>query len=90
MKKSAVTRKETADFLFALVGGEALSEKQRDAPDCGKADQCIDDTADSGGLSAKKICNHIKTEQAYTAPVETADDGKDKGNAIHNHLLSLL
>ena len=68
-------------FLYSV----ALSEQERDAPQCRETDQCVDDAAECGCLPAEKVRDKVKSEYTDKAPVDAADDGKHQGNSVHDH-----
>ena len=70
--------------LFVAV----LAEKQRDAPQTGNADQCIDHAADDGHLTAAEKCDAVKAENADAAPVQGAHDREDQGESVKKHKLT--
>lgn len=51
-----------------------VPEQQRDAPQSGKAHQCVDDSGKDCGLAAKEESDRIETENADTAPVQGTYD----------------
>ena len=61
------------------------AEEQTDAPQSGQADQRINDPGQDGQLAAAEERYGVKAEQADTAPVQGADDGKRQRDLI-NHL----
>ena len=62
-----------------------FAENERDTPNSGKGDDCVDNSADEGVLSAEKPGNGIELKQPNSSPIQGADDGKDQRNTIHNH-----
>ena len=91
IKNRAVPGNGLSDVLLnAVIIDRIGAKQQRHTPQRRKADQSVDHAADCGGLSAEQPCNDIKTEKSHAAPVNTADNGKDKGYAIHNHGFILL
>ena len=84
-------------FLLSDLARDLLritfTEEQGDTPYCRKRDDGIYDAAEDRILSAKKPCDDIKPKKTDTAPVETADNGKNECNSVeHNEktFLSLL
>ena len=73
-----------------FAGCISFSEEKCDTPDGGKADKSVYNSADSGGLAAKKICYEVEFENADTAPVEAADYQKNQCDSVYNHCRSLL
>ena len=72
-------------FLLCLVHKSA-AEEQGDAPDGGESDEGVDNAADGGGLSAENVGHKVESEKTHETPVESADYGEDKGDAIHKHV----
>ena len=68
---------DAASFLFATDHRSAFAEKHRDAPQTGKANNCIDDSAYNGILAAEDPGYKIKLEQTNQSPVYGADDGNE-------------
>lgn len=62
------------DFPFA--------EQEGYAPDTGDRNQCIEDPADGGTLSAEGPGNDIEAEKADTAPIEGADNYKNQCQSV--------
>ena len=55
----------SSGILFRTGSVSEFSEQQRDAPQSGQTDQCIDDSAKYCTLSTKEPCNQIKLKNAY-------------------------
>ena len=71
----------------------SFAEEKRNTPDSRKRNDRVHDAAEDRILSAKKPCDDIKPKKTDTAPVETADNGKNECNSVeHNEktFLSLL
>ena len=66
--------------LFDII----LPEQQGDAPQSGDAHQCIDDAAPYCQLSTEYGGHAVKAEQADAAPVQSADNDEDQGDAIYD------
>lgn len=66
-----------------------VSEKQGDTPYCRESNNCIDYTADNGGLTAEDPCYDVKTEKSDASPIKTADYRKRKCKLI-KHIISSL
>lgn len=77
-------------LLFSLVGGQRAPKQQRDAPDSRKTHQRIDHPADRCRLTSENVGHEVKAEKSHAAPVQSAYNGQDQGDAIHYHALSLL
>ena len=79
-------------FFISVVVGTAVSvlEQQGYAPERGKTYESVDHAADGRGLSAEYPRNKVKSEQSDASPVNTADDGQYKRDAIYNHGARLL
>ena len=69
-----------------VAGFLALPEQERDAPESGDADQCVDDSAEGRHLSAAQEGHNIEAENSDAAPVQGADNRQDEGNLIDDHL----
>ena len=73
-------------FLCRLLFGHfavlSLPEKERDAPHARQGDDGIDDAADQRILTTADPGDDIKLEEAYAAPVESADNGENERNTI--------
>ena len=63
----------------------SCSENQRDTPDAGKSHDGVNDAAEERVLSATNPCHDVKGKQTDATPVESADNGDDQRNAIHDH-----
>ena len=61
------------------------TEKERDAPNAGKGNQGVDDTAYKSILTAAKPCYYVELKKTDASPVECADDGENKRNSIQDH-----
>ena len=69
--------------LFAI--GDGISAKQEgNTPKTCQTDDCIHDAAEQGTLPAKEPCHQVKLENSHKAPVQTADDGKNQCQRVHN------
>jgi hypothetical protein len=75
---------------LCLIGKRVAAEKQRDAPKRGEADKRVYHSADCRRLSAADPCDDIEFEQADAAPVDAADYGQNKCDAVDYHLQTLL
>ena len=71
--------------LNTLVGSIPLAKQQRDAPKGRQTNQSVNHPADRRCLTAEQKGNQIQPEQAHTAPVQPAHNGKNQGNSIHDH-----
>ena len=68
-------------FAVHLLFNEVIvPEQEGNAPYGGDADECVDDAAQNGALSAEKPCDEIKLENADEAPVDAADNGQQQQN----------
>ena len=76
--------KKTPAFagVFLSVVPVKIAEQKRNAPQTGNTDKRIDDAGKGTGLSAEEKCDTVETEQAYTAPVQRADDHEDQRQFI--------
>ena len=54
--------------VVSVLDERVLAKEQRDAPDAGKTDNGVDDSADSGELSAENPGNDVKAEDPDAAP----------------------
>ena len=70
------TESAAAAFLVRLTDVMHSSEKKGDAPQTGKCDHGIDDSAQNSILTAKDPCYQIKAENAHQAPIDATNDGK--------------
>ena len=59
--------------MHLLFNEVIVSEQEGNAPYGGDADECVDDAAQNGALSAEKPCDEIKLENADEPPVDAAD-----------------
>ena len=76
-------------LILQLLKALAGAEDQRDTPNACQCNDGIDDTAEQRGLSAADPSHNVKLEQTDTTPVQSAQDGKNQRNAIHNHSKTL-
>lgn len=60
-----------------------VPEKKRNAPDTGKTNDGVDNSAYTCGLTTKDPGNKIKLENANERPVQRADYGQGKCCFIH-------
>lgn len=67
-----------------------VPEEQGNAPQCGQADQCVNDTADYAGRATADKGNQVKLEKTDQTPVDPADDGQDQSNFIKHRKPSLF
>ena len=72
-------------LIFQLLKALAGAEDQRDTPNACQGNDGVDDTAEQRGLSAADPSYNVKLEQTDATPVQSAQDGKNQRNAIHNH-----
>ena len=68
--------------LFAFHEG-IPSKQECDAPQAGKSNKGIDQTAEQGALSSKKPGYQIKLGDADQSPVDAAYNGQNQCNGIH-------
>lgn len=79
------------DFFARIWSGSAVfggfrvaAEQERDAPECCKADEAVDDAAHDACLPTKQEGDTVEPKQADAAPVQAADDGEDQCNSIEH------
>jgi len=61
------------------------TEEQRNAPNAGKSDNGIDNSADQSVLSSTDPSDNVKLEQTDATPVQRADNGQGQRDSVHNH-----
>lgn len=62
-----------------------VTEKQRNAPEPCQRYHNVDDSGKNGTLTAAYPGYKVKGKQADGTPVESADDGDQQRNFIHDH-----
>ena len=93
-KKKDACKRPFSLCLSGCVGGVprgflTAPEEQCDAPDSGKAHQCVDHAGEYGHLAAAEKGHRVEAEQADAAPVEGTDNGQDQRQFIQQHFLNL-
>ena len=73
-----------------FVGKRIVAEEQRDAPKRRETDERVYHAAHGRRLPAADPCNYIEPEQTDAAPVDAADYGQNKCDAVDYHLQTLL
>lgn len=76
-------------LIFQLLKALAGAEDQRDTPNACQRNDGVDDTAEQRGLPAADPSHNVKLEQTDATPVQSAEDGQNQRNAIHNHSKTL-
>ena len=72
-------------LILQLLKAFAGAEYQRDTPNACQRNDGIDDTAEQRGLSTADPSHDVELEQTDATPVQSAQDGENQRNAIHNH-----
>lgn len=75
--------------LFVGRSKTIFPEQQRNTPQRRKADQCKNDSAYQGSLTAEKPSDKVKLENSNRAPVDSADNDENQCNDI-DHSRTLL
>lgn len=73
-----------ADRLFTRT------EKKRDAPQSGKRDYRVYDARKDCVRTAEYPCHDVKSEKSDASPVESADNGNNKGYPVNYHMINSL
>ncbi len=70
-------------LFLRLIRNETSLKEQTYAPDAGKANEGINDTAYRCDLTSEDPCHQVKTEQTDNTPVQCADNGEDQCCSVH-------
>ena len=60
--------------LFLLRNAFSRTEKKRNTPNTCESDNCVDDSAENGILSAEDPGHNVELEKSDASPVERADN----------------
>ena len=82
--RKALGKKELFHFADCAEFFSGTEEKGN-APDTGKSDYRIDNSAKERIRTAADPRNDIKAKKTDTTPVKSADDGNDQRDLVHNH-----
>ena len=69
--------RDTAVFSITIDLLIRSTEQHRNAPQSGKAYECVYDPADGCGLTSKNPGHKVKLKNTDKAPVNGTDNGKD-------------
>ncbi len=61
------------------------AEEQRNAPNAGKSDKGINDSADKCALAAKQPCDKVKLKNTDQTPVQRTDDAEYQCQSIRKN-----
>ena len=83
-RKQHVFQLRGRSVLVALAA--VIAKQEGYTPYRRKTHQSVNHTAKRCRLPSEKIGDEIETEKTYETPVQTADNGENKGDSIYYHI----